>query len=152
MPAKDRKDVLIDFPAKLILIEGRNGLGYPRVQPKIRDYVISHSVTPQGGFHARAFDNGVPVKDFGILPESHLRYVSLQPGAIIRVPSPESAATASLAPTDYDTFRGLVAFRDKQTGDLLIRAESQGQVTVVFWEKMRGPHHYKSLEFSSRER
>jgi hypothetical protein len=145
MPTKGRKDVLVDFPAKLILDVGHDGLGYPRIAPKIREFVICHSWTPQGGCHARAFENRRPVKDYEILPESCMKYVDVVAGETVRMSSPLTAATASIAPTDFDTFGGLVAFRDRQTGDLLIKAVNSGRMTVVFWGKGVGPRDYKPI-------
>ncbi len=131
MSDQPKKDILIDWSAKLIRLGPLDSRGYPRVAPKIRGPVISHSAEPHGGVHARIFSNRR--EDFEVhIPDRYVQYVQLEQGKTVRVIPPRTASTASLGPTDY-SFTECTASREKGSGHLLITSKWTGKLAVVFW-------------------
>jgi len=132
MSKSPKKNIKLDFPAKLIRLGPLDSAGYPRVAPTPPGFRISHSWQPQGGVHARIFGGRNALEDVRV-PERYVCYVDVEHGATTRVPWPPTASTASLAPTSF-SFTRCVVSHDPQTHDLLIASEWTGRMAVVFWK------------------
>lgn len=133
MAREDKKKVLLgSFPAVLVLLRGKDGRAYVNVQPEFDGKVLSHSRQPQGGAHVRLSINGREIDEFNVGEES-VRYLTLSGGVPSRVAPPETAATASFAPVDYDSFKTLRVTKDASTSELLVSSSTDMTVSVVFY-------------------
>ena len=152
MPKISHKRVwMSDFLAWIEWLQGRDGKPYYKVQPDYEGRVLSHSIRPQGGAHAREWaDNKEDKSTSTFVPDSAVLGFQIDAGAPYRLNVPETAATASFAPVQYDAFLRFKATKREADRNLEVASPTTTVLSVVFWEGE--PGNYRPISFAVGER
>jgi len=145
----DKRVWMSDFPASIECLRGADGKPYYKVQPEYPGRVLSHSVRPQGGAHAREWENGEEDRSTStFVPDSVIFRFRVEPGRYYRLRVPETAATASFGPAEYDCFMGFKAVKKEDGKYVDVTSPTRTTLSVIFWEG--GPGKYRLIEFAAQ--